>query len=887
MKFSIRTKVILGFLLIIAFMTFIIVGVHFSNNRQIKSAQTIAEDHQQAEELYMRLLVEIRNEEIVLNDYLVSKKEHRWAVFEQAKNRTERDFAALKRLLTKYPGCANIIRLIQPALSYLNDVATKTKNHDIMPGKQSTFEFGSKVNSLFRNQASIIDILQSDHLKADALYKVLTARAYQTTLFLTLLLAVIAGTVGFFIAGSITSPLAMLMKGIEKGSEGDFQLIQNVKTNDEVKELVTAFNQMITAIQTKEADLRHKNQELLAQGQELSAQNEEILAQQDELEQALGTLSTQEELLGRLYRFSQTLTQTIETTDFAPLALRGILDEADAEVGVFYLYDQRLQELKPQAAIGLSKPQNCGAAPSGGGLAGKVAAQKRIVVAAYHEGQLKTQSLRGEIAMASEIYLPLIFHQELLGVIALGRTGKKEFTSEEQKLLTSLSDQICIALRNSLTHSEIREALQRIQEVDKLKSELINTVSHELRTPLSSILGFAELLLKKQPGEAKAQKYLTTIYHESVRLTGLINNFLDLQRIENGRLEFTKKPVDLTEVVRNSVETYRGQSPLHTISLNLASALPQVLTDPDRVTQVLGNLLSNAVKYSPEGGLVTVRAFLHSPAELEVSVADHGLGIPRDAIAHIFRPFFRVDNSDRRQIGGTGLGLAICQRIIEALGGRIWVESEHGRGSTFAFTLPLAVATAHHDKGALKEIAVAGEDYILVVEDDPAMANLICETLNGAGYATKLTDNGPDALEIVTDYPPNAVILDLILPGPMDGWEVLRRFKMNGRTREVPVIISSCLDQREYGFERGVADYLIKPFSPDKLLSSLAAIARIAGGVIGLPGPDHPAVKKSVAGLLNDKGFAVQEVKSEADLLLVTLKHPGDTEKGEVQHETD
>jgi signal transduction histidine kinase len=433
--------------------------------------------------------------------------------------------------------------------------------------------------------------------------------------------------------------------------------------------------------------LRDKNEELAAQGEELTAQNEEILAQQEALQQAVDHLTQHEELLGRLYRFSQSLTQTMELDRLMALAFNGILYETESQVGAFLLYNDVTAELEVKERVGLAATQHFGLKDS---LAGRAAQEKQPLVVGYNEGQLCTQGLRGKMVMAGEIYLPLVFHGDLLGVIALGRIGKPEFSDDEQKMLTSLAAQIAVAVHNALTHLQVQQALKQVKEVDRLKSELINTVSHELRTPLSSILGFAELLLKKSTEPVKSQKYLTMIYQEARRLTGLINDFLDLQRIENNRFELVKKPVDLGKLIRANVEIYQGQSAGHTLTVSVEPDLPAVSTDPDRVSQVLGNLLSNAVKYSPAGGLIEVAAVRHSPGEVEVAVKDNGLGIPDAALPKLFYPFYRVDNSDRRQIGGTGLGLAICRQTIRALGGDIWVRSEYQKGSTFAFSLPIA-----------------------------------------------------------------------------------------------------------------------------------------------------------------------------------------------------
>lgn len=227
------------------------------------------------------------------------------------------------------------------------------------------------------------------------------------------------------------------------------------------------------------------------------------------------------------------------------------------------------------------------------------------------------------------------------------------------------------------------------KEVEQLKDELVSTVSHELRTPLTSLRGFAELMLARCFSTEKQREFLSVIYKEATRLTDLINDFLDIQRMESGRQSYEFGPVAIAPLLHDAITVFINDAARHTFVVESVEELPIIQADIDRIRQVLINLVSNAVKYSPQGGRITLGA-RQSASEIVVWVADEGVGIPPGALPRLFSKFYRVDSRDTRSIGGTGLGLSLVKKIIEAHEGRVWVESTVDVGSTFFFTLPIA-----------------------------------------------------------------------------------------------------------------------------------------------------------------------------------------------------
>ncbi|MGR3765756.1 ATP-binding protein [Rossellomorea sp. NS-SX7] len=352
-------------------------------------------------------------------------------------------------------------------------------------------------------------------------------------------------------------------------------------------------------------------------------------------------------------------------------------------------------------------------------------------------------------------------------------------------------------------------------EVDQMKSEFVSTVSHELRTPLSSVLGFTELMLTKDLKPERTKKYLTTIYQEAKRLTSLINDFLDVQRMEAGRQTFDKRYEDIVPIIQNVINTQKVNAPHHTFTIEKDTDCTMVLGDKDKLSQAFTNLISNAIKYSPDGGNITARIY-EKQDKVFINIIDEGLGIPDDAFPKLFTKFYRVDNSDRRRIGGTGLGLTIVKEIIENHDGSIRVASEIGKGSTFTISLPMVTLQT------FKEEESSGDGMtITVIEDDINLASLLTTELSGSGFQVQHSKTGENAIEKITAHKPDAIVLDIMLEGSMTGWDVLETLKANEAFCNIPIIISSALDEKEKGITLGAVDYLVKPYHPSELSKTI------------------------------------------------------------------
>lgn len=368
-----------------------------------------------------------------------------------------------------------------------------------------------------------------------------------------------------------------------------------------------------------------------------------------------------------------------------------------------------------------------------------------------------------------------------------------------------------IRIGTILVHRDITKEF----EVDQMKSEFVSTVSHELRTPLASILGFTELMLHRDLKPDRRLKYLTTVYNEAKRLTALINDFLDVQRMEAGKHTYEKKYFELLPVVESVSNTLRATTTIHEITVTSTAENDWILGDREKIEQVLTNLVGNSIKYSPNGGNIILNLF-ETNGILRLDITDEGLGIPENVGDSIFTKFYRVDNSDRRKIGGTGLGLAIVKEIMNAHEGDVTFTSKYGNGSTFTISFPIVKkeVTSSTDK-----VGVQASNYkVFVIEDDESLLDLISQELLDNRFTVTQFTNGDHAMDALMEGVPDAVILDITLDkGNVDGWDIMRFMKEKKELKQIPVIISSALDERDKGLANGAEEYFVKPYKTSQL----------------------------------------------------------------------
>jgi len=399
-----------------------------------------------------------------------------------------------------------------------------------------------------------------------------------------------------------------------------------------------------------------------------------------------------------LFQLSQTFVTVTELNALLQQVLQVAVRETIASLGVLMLKDESSGDLEVCAVV-----IDSGAEPPnqeyklGDSVAQQVMQSEQAVVWQARSDQEPFFALETVNAQATTaIALPLVVKGETIGILGLAK-GRKgvAFARSDVELLSVLASQAAIAIQNARLFTSLRNAYEELKQLDRMKSEFLSTVSHELRSPLHSIGGYVQLLLSgKVEDKPTQQECLETMYRQTQHLTNMIDNLLDVSRMESAGLELQKTPVQIHKVVREVIAELQPLADAERITLTNQTSpeLPLIPADPKRIRQVVQNLIHNAIKFTPKDGHVTISA-LESTDWLVISVQDDGIGIPSKAIKHLFERFYQVNGSTTRRFGGTGLGLYICKQIVAAHGGDIWVESEPGKGSTFSFSLPLQTAT--------------------------------------------------------------------------------------------------------------------------------------------------------------------------------------------------
>ena len=646
-----------------------------------------------------------------------------------------------------------------------------------------------------------------------------------------LVLAVVASVI---LARRMVAPISVLQEGAARIGAGDLGHRIEVKTGDELEALAEEFNRTATHLQESYATLEQKVE---ARTRELAEANTELTGALDRL-QALGEIG-----------------QTVSSTLDLETVLLTIVDHAvtlsGSDGGAIYEYDEatetftlRVSHRTPDELVAALKAEPL---RSGEGSLGRAVAQREPVqmpdlleAGAYANRLTRVQAEAGYRALLA---VPLFREERVLGGLVLRRLSPGAYDDAIVDLLKNFAAQSSLAIQNARLFEDIQEKSRELALASQHKSQFVANMSHELRTPLNAIIGVSEVLLEEARDASNDDHIdlLGRILGSGRHLLQLINEILDLSKIEAGRMEFNSETFAIGLLLDEVATTVRpmAEKNRNELVVDCPPDVGSMWADPTRVRQALLNLTSNAAKFTEDGRIVVaVRRERDADRDwIVMRVSDTGIGMTQEQVGRLFQEFTQADASTTRRYGGTGLGLAISRRFCRMMGGDITVASTPGEGSVFTIRLP-ADAEVHAEpaRAAIAPAIVHDADRdadqtVLVVDDDATVRELMERFLTREGFTVLTATGGLDGLAKAREHGPSAITLDIAMPD-VDGWTVLAALKGDPTTADIPVVLVTIIDERQRGYALGATEYLVKPVDRDRLVAVLRGVRRAAGGVV-------------------------------------------------------
>ena len=608
---------------------------------------------------------------------------------------------------------------------------------------------------------------------------------------------------------------------------------------------------------------------------------DDLLHRQNEYMNAL-----HETTLGLIRRLE--ISQLLETIIYRAAALVG------TSHGYIYLLDSDENEMSLRVGIGAQTGDVGHRVQRGEGMPGRVwTSGMPLVVADYNSWPGKTQDNK---TIHAAVCVPLKSESQVIGAIGLAYLEEGHvFTQTEVDILGRFAELAAVALDNARLYDTLQTELEerkRAEEAaeaaNRAKSTFLANMSHELRTPLNAIIGYSEMLAEEaeEDGQTGMVPDLTKIQTAARHLLNVINDILDLSKIEAGKIQLYLEIFDIDTLVQDitNMATPLLQNKKNTLQVICPKDIGAMYADLTRVRQCLFNLLSNAAKFT-ENGVITLEVLRVAqstptshfplPTSILFRVKDTGIGMTTDQLNKLFQPFTQADASTTRKFGGTGLGLTITRHFCRMMGGDVTVNSQIGHGTTFTVLLPAEVSG---QKDVLPPSRAINEPLppppgvckVLVIDDDPAVRELLQRFLTREGFHVTIAVNGVEGLKMARQVQPDVITLDVLMPG-MDGWTVLSALKADPATAEIPVIMLTMVDEKNMGYALGVSDYLTKPIDRERLNKLLQRYRHEGAGDI-LVVEDDSAMRDLLHRTLEKENWVVNEA-ANGRLGLERLRH--------------
>ena len=645
-------------------------------------------------------------------------------------------------------------------------------------------------------------------LPADEAYAPLYAALQRLALVLLAALG-FAVLAGMFLAGRMVGPIQALRAGAARIGKGDLSQQIAIKTGDELEALANQFNDMAGRLQESYAGLEQK----------VELRTHEVQTRSRELAQSVQELRA----LGEV---TQAVTSTLDLETVLSTIVAKAVQLSGTEAGSIYVSDPTTHEFHQRATQGMSEALIAELNRQGVGLGEKTiadAAAQRTPVQVADLKEMPPSPLMNILLRAGYralLVVPLLGPEGIIGVLVVRRKEPGEFPKHVIDVLQTFAAQSVLAIQNANLFAEVEEKSRQLEMASQHKSQFLANMSHELRTPLNAIIGLTEMMYTNAArfGTEKATEPLRRVNRAGNHLLGLINQVLDLSKIEAGKLELSPESVNLAPLIDEVIGTARQLAEQNKNRLVVESQenLGSLTVDPMRLRQILLNLLSNACKFTKQGEvMLRARKVVDGRNWIEFAVADTGIGMTAEQQAKLFEEFTQADTSTARQYGGTGLGLAITRKLARMMGGDVTVTSQPGKGSVFTVRLP-GSAEPLANKSTDADGNPPSTDCVLVIDDDATARELISDHLKAEGFSVVTAVGGLEGLKFAKELRPTAITLDVMMPD-LDGWSVLAALRQDPELAEIPVIMVTIVDEHRRGIALGAAGYLTKPIDRERL----------------------------------------------------------------------
>jgi signal transduction histidine kinase/CheY-like chemotaxis protein len=729
---------------------------------------------------------------------------------------------------------------------------------DSSPVQESENIEGRKVLTAYARVAPL-GWLMFVELPAEEAYAPLYA-ALKRLGFVLLAALCIAVLAGMFLAGRMVGPIQALRTGAARLGSGDLSQRIAVKTGDELEALADQFNAMAGQLQESYAGLERKVEE----------RTHELETRSHELAQSVGELRA----LGEV---TQAVNSTLDLATVLSTIVAKAVELSGTEAGSIYVVDPTTQGLQLRASHGMSEELIAELNRQGIDLS-----EKTIADAAAQRAPVQTPDLRDaapspvlnillRAGYRAVLIVPLLGPEGLIGMLVVRRKAPGEFLQHTVDLLQTFAAQSVLAIQNANLFTEVEEKSRQLEMASQHKSQFVASMSHELRTPLNAIIGLTEMMVNNATrfGTEKAAEPLRRVHRAGTHLLGLINQVLDLSKIEAGKLELSPETVNLAPLLEDVIGTARqlAEQNKNRLILDAQENLGQLTVDPMRLRQILLNLLSNACKFTKQGEVkLRVKKVADGRNWIEIAVADTGIGMTSEQQAKLFEEFIQADSSTARQYGGTGLGLAITRKLARMMGGDVTVASEPGKGSVFTVRLPGGADSQARSSTGSDGRRSPTFGCVLVIDDDATARELIADHLKAEGFSVVTAAGGAEGLKFAKELRPTAITLDVMMPD-LDGWSVLAALRQDPELAEIPVIMITIVDEHRRGIALGAAGYLTKPIDRERLRHVIGRFRAPARPTRVLVVEDDAVQRERMRGWLEGSQWTVREAENGREAL--------------------